>query len=86
MTPTPETFDALASLEHDANWRRVREWLEDELKAQDSFNRTADAPELFRGQGRSQVLAELIQHAGTARDRLEAISQRVKQNQGGYPQ
>lgn len=86
MTPTPETFDALAALEHDANWRRVRDWLTQELADQDRFNRTADAPELFRGQGRAQVLAEFLQHASTARDRLEAISRRQKQNQGGYPQ
>lgn len=86
MKASVEILTALAALEHDFNFKQVRQWLAEELADQDAKNRATDAPEVFRGQGRSQILADFLQTAGAAQENLESIGQRERKAKAGYPQ
>lgn len=62
---------ALASLEHNHEFKVVRAWLEESLAAQDVGNRRATGEQLVRGQGIAICLETLLETAAKARETLQ---------------
>lgn len=61
MIADPEIKRALHSLKDNAQFKIFTEFLQEALTDQDIANRRGDPPALSRGQGRSQLLAEILE-------------------------
>ena len=60
MKPEEEVYYAIHKLVRAPEFLTVWDYLERRLRRQDVLNRTAEGVQLHQGQGRSQLLQELI--------------------------
>lgn len=60
MTPDTEFYKAIHALNRSKEFQQFTEYLRAIQADQDKVNRYADVPLLHRGQGRSQVIEELL--------------------------
>lgn len=71
VRPDPKVLRALASLENDADWKAVRDWIAASLADTDKNNRRCKDPALIGwNQGQAQALETILDTAAKARASL----------------